>query len=95
MDIDQWHELIKQVGKENDYVFESKDLYIDRHHAVAYYTNVNKDTGYIEISEWQPCEKEQGTWEKGRAVYSLRSLNDVIQFCNILVSGQGIRAKRR
>jgi len=88
-------DMIKYVAREQGYKISNAngtgskfDLYINRHHGVAF--RVLQATEYIQIHQW-----EDNTNEYGRAVYSIRSHSDAIQFCNILIASASIRAKRK
>ncbi|MCE7600096.1 hypothetical protein [Vibrio fluvialis] len=88
--------LIEEVASKNHYCFEKSDsnfweVYIDRSHGVAYGLNFNS-TGYIEVRNWEG--EQYGEGQYGRAIYSLRDMNDVAIFCNLLISGYELRAKR-
>ncbi|MBU9312908.1 hypothetical protein [Burkholderia multivorans] len=88
-------DMIKYVAKEQGFKISDMngssskfDLYINRHHGVAF--RVSQPSDYIQVHQW-----EDNTSEYGRAVYSIRSHSDAIQFCNILIASAGIRAKRK
>ena len=89
--------LIKKIAEEQGYDVEGSDkqfyVQIDRWNAVAYKIQENR-VGYLQVHQWEEdSEDENGYY--GRAVYSLRNITDVVQFCNILLASASIRAKRK
>ena len=89
--------LIKRIAEEQGYNVEGSDkqfyVQIDRWNAVAYKIQKNR-VGYLQVHQWEEdSENENGRY--GRAVYSLRNVTDVLQFCNILLESASIRAKRK
>jgi len=89
--------LIKEIGDEQGYEIDgtgnSFEIYLDKWNAVHFSISENT-AGYLHVNQWEASpENEDGGF--GRAVYSLRSASDVVQFCNILISSAALRAKRR
>jgi hypothetical protein len=89
-------ELIENIAKEHNYHMEQIEsnfweAYIDRDHGIAYGISCNQ-SGYINIRHWEG--KQYGDGQYGRSIYSLRTIKDVVKFCNIMVSSEEIRAKR-
>ena len=84
--------IIKEVALEQTYQVvdegNSKFIYLANWHGVAFEIKENS-SGYLQVHQWEENEKY------GRAVYSLRSVSDVIHFCSILISSSNIRAKRQ
>lgn len=96
MNIQDYVQIIKSVAKENNLTAEGteKEFSIDvnKFHHVAYLVKENS-SGYLQIHQWENVNNsETGEW--GRAVYSLRSISDVIQFCSILLISTQIYARR-
>ena len=95
---EQWCKIIQDVANEQNYEIENPDyrkfqIFIDRWNAVAFQVFNNTSSGYIEVSQWEGESEEDAGY--GRGVYSLRSMSDVIEFCNILIASANIRARRR
>lgn len=89
--------IIKMVAKEQNYNVNEENtkiqIYLDGWHTVAFEIRENS-TGYLQVHPWESVdENDDGRY--GRAVYSLRSVSDVIQFCSIIISSSNIRAKRK
>lgn len=94
MDLELALDLIKTVGKENGYVIDSEssnhfEIYKDKWHGSAYWVQINS-SGYIGVNPW---ESKKESYD--RALYSLRSMSDVVHFCSILIQSEELRAKRR
>ena len=94
----EWLNLIKEVAKEQDFEIDGENnkttckVFIDRWNAVAYLLKINS-TGFIQAQQWESSNAtDAGAY--GRAVYSIRSFSDCVQFCAILIASAGIRAKR-
>ncbi len=85
--------IIKGVAKEQDYLVEGDEIYIDRYNSVAFSIHEN-DSEYIQVHQWEYTD-DNGGGRYGRAVYSLRNISDVIQFCSIMIASANIRAKRK
>ena len=89
--------IINMVAEEQNYnvkeVNTKTQLYLDGWHTVAFEIRENS-TGYLQAHPWESVD-ENGDGRYGRAVYSLRSVSDVIQFCSIIISSSKIRAKRK
>jgi hypothetical protein len=85
--------VIKAIAKELGYEVTAgaRDFEITSSlwHSVAFRIFVQQ--GYIAVSPWE----DKGSGSYGRAIYSLRSMEDVMQFCQILICSSSIRAKRR
>ena len=96
MQIQDYIKIIKTVAKENELVVDGSEkefsIDVNKYHHVAYLVKENS-SGYLQVHQWENVnENESGEW--GRAVYSLRSISDVIQFCSILLSSTQIYARR-
>lgn len=96
MTIDEYVQIIKNVAGENDLVVEGTQneftIDVNKYHHVAYLVKINS-SGYLQVHQWENAnENANGEW--GRAVYSLRSLSDVINFCSILLISTQIYARR-
>lgn len=90
--------LIKQVAEEQGYEIDGGEkrffIYIDKWNSVAYKINENR-AGYLQVHQWEEGTEKDENGVYGRAVYSLRNVTDVVQFCNILLASSALRAKRR
>jgi hypothetical protein len=97
MDFDKLVEIIKEVANEQGYEMTDGDkkfqVYIDKYNAVAFEVWANSSSGYIQIHQWEGGDTET-SGKYGRAVYSLRSYSDVVQFCGVMMSSATIRARR-
>jgi len=97
MNIDNFKEIIKEVSEENGFVTHSEKnsefiIDVDKYHSVSFLVKENS-SGYLQVHQWESMnESEEGEW--GRAVYSLRTISDVIQFCSIVLSSSRIYARR-
>ncbi len=96
MDVKQYVDIIKTIAEENDLEVDGSDnefsIDVNKFHHVAYLVKKNS-SGYLQIHQWENAnESENGEW--GRAVYSLRCLSDIIQFCTILLCSTNIYARR-
>ncbi|ODS04727.1 hypothetical protein [Vibrio scophthalmi] len=96
MQLDKALLLIKTVAQENNYQFEKGEgnfweLYINRNHGVSYGLTCSS-SDYIEVCHWEG--EQYGDGEYGRAIYSLRCMSDVVRFCNMIICGEELRAKR-
>ena len=85
--------LIADVAKQNHYSVKKEglnqlDIEDDRWYGQAFHVGHRSDSGYIEVFRWE-------TNEEYRTVFSLRNLNDVIRFCNMLIHSEELRAKRK
>jgi len=85
-------EIIKQLAVEQNYVVEGNEIHLDKYNAVAYSIQIN-NAGYIQVHQWEYTD-ENGSGRYGRAVYSIRSISDAIQFCNVLMASAALRARR-
>lgn len=87
-------ELIKAVAIERGYKVTAQDknfeIYTESVNKIAFQVLVASSSGYIQIHLW-----DEGANDYGHAVYSLRELSDVIQFCNIMISSLSISARRQ
>ena len=94
----EWLSLIEKVAKEQDFEIrgkgDNKEIYIDKHHAVAFELKINR-VGFLQAHQWESAPSEDTEGRYGRAVYSIRSYSDVVQFCLILLASSNLRAKRR
>lgn len=94
----QWITTIKEVASEQAFTIEGTKnkttctIYIDKWHAVAFQLKINS-AGFIQAHQWE-CDKDGEGSRYGRAVYSIRSYSDCIQFCSILMASASIRAGR-
>jgi hypothetical protein len=94
--INDYVEIIKQVAIENDLIVEGTEnefsIDVNKYHHVAYLVKINS-SGYLQIHQWENAnDSSEGEW--GRAVYSLRCLSDIIQFCSIVLMSTQIYARR-
>ncbi len=89
-----WIRFIKEVAQENGfYLSPGKDYFEiskEQKHS-AYFHIRNNPSGYLEVCMWEG-DDQNGNW--GRAIYSLRTTGEVVEFCNILISSAHLRAKR-
>ena len=94
MENEKQKELIKEVAKEHGYQIDGGEtvfeIYTDQWHSVAFQIKENS-AGYLQVHQW---EEDDDDGQYGRAIYSLRTLSDVIRFCHILISSLNLRAKR-
>ncbi|WP_392552939.1 hypothetical protein RHO14_03480 [Orbus wheelerorum] len=90
--------IIKDVATAQNYEITGSDkefdVCIERWNAVSFLIREN-GSGYLEVHQWEPIPGIKSHGQYGRAVYSLRSVSDVIQFCSIMISSSAIRAKRK
>ncbi|MDO8698012.1 MAG: hypothetical protein Q7J74_12965 [Pseudomonas sp.] len=90
-------DIIKAAAEEHEYEIVGSDkkfsIFIDRYNAVAFEIWDNT-AGYIQVHQWEGGDDES-SGQYGRAVYSLRSVSDVVKFCNIMIASSEIRARRR
>ncbi|HJW02763.1 MAG TPA: hypothetical protein VJ548_05730 [Azospira sp.] len=84
--------IIKQVATEQGYEVQGTEIYLDKYNAVAYSIQEN-NSGYIQVHQWE-YTNEEGIGRYGRAVYSIRSISDAIQFCSVLIASATLRARR-
>jgi hypothetical protein len=85
--------IIKNFAEEVGYSIEeigenSMQVHLDKFHAVDFEVKANS-SGYIQCKEW-----DENREEYNRAIYSIRSVSDVVRFCIILENSEIIRAKR-
>ena len=98
MTAETWFQTIKQVATEQNFEIKGESnkttcsIYIDKWHAVAYNLKIN-GMGYIQAHQWE-CDKDGTNGRYGRAVYSIRSDSDCVQFCSVLIASFSIRAGR-
>ena len=85
-------EIIKQVAMEQGYTVENNEIHLDKYNAVAYSIHEN-NSGYFQVHQWE-YTNDEGEGRYGRAVYSIRSLSDAIQFCTVLIASAALRARR-
>lgn len=93
MDLQNSFRIIKEVAEENGYLIEIRsdecyEIHLGVHHGVDFLVESNS-SGYIQCGQWD----ENGE-RYSRAVYSIRTTTDVIQFCSILINSAQIRARR-
>lgn len=93
-----WLNLIKEVAQEQEFEIDGENnkttckVFIDRWNAVAFQLRIS-GAGFIQAHQWESdSATEDGNY--GRAVYSIRSFSDCVQFCAILIASAGIRARR-
>lgn len=95
MDINKLKEIIKESAKENNYHIDGGEttfqIYKDQYHSVAFKI-IENNAGYLQVHQWEETDDEDGDY--GRAIYSLRNLSDVVEFCNIMISSVKIMARR-
>jgi len=96
MGTDDFKKIIKLVSAENGFDTEGDGksfiIDVDKYHSVAFQIRENS-SGYLQVHQWEgENESENGEW--GRAVYSIRNISDVIQFCSIILSSSKIYARR-
>ena len=100
MNQEKWIDIITSVAEEIGYSFDHQDranpktiyIFSDLWH-VNYY-QLERTQGSIQIKQWQESNDQNKEGNYSRDIYSLRSIGDVIAFCQILISGNLIRAKR-
>ncbi len=102
MDIKLAKKLIRTVGSECGYTVSGKpsdnsfDVYFDRNrHGVAFQIKHSthpkaEKNGWLQVHHY---EGEPEEW--GVALHSLRSIGDVVGFCQVLISFEKIKAKRK
>jgi hypothetical protein len=90
MNIELGIKTIREVAIENNFKTTvgttNFEIYKDRVHSESFKIKKNSH-GYIQVHEWE--EKDYG-----RCIYSLRTFNDIINFCNIMITSTNIRAGR-
>ncbi len=88
--------IIKMIAEDNGYnVSQGRKLFtveMDKWHTVGFRIVETAD-GYIIVHQWEESDKE-GSGKYGRAIYSLRDISDVVNFCDVLIKSPVIRAKR-
>ena len=88
-----WTKVIKEVAEQNEFSYTEGDSYYriksnrDLHHSIGFQIDTSR-SGFLEVSELD----DEG--ECMRAVFSIRTTSDVVQFCNILICSEIIRARR-
>jgi hypothetical protein len=70
----------------------SLSIYVDARHAAAFHIKLNS-ANYLQVHQWEDAAND-GEGDYGRAVYSLRSYSDVVEFCNVLMASARLRARR-
>lgn len=97
MDIEQVFDFIESVAEDCGYSCYrwSTLLEIDHSawHSVAYKIKKNS-SGYLQVHPWENMD-DNGNYEYGRAIYSLRTMSDVAKFCALLVQSNEMRAKKK
>ena len=86
--------LIKEVAKENKFIVKGQDTNFEIYKDLAYsmaFRLFKNNQGYLQAHVWEGEEKDG---EYGYASYSIRSATDAVNFCQILLLGDSIRAKR-
>jgi hypothetical protein len=92
--------LIEDVAGENEYVCERFErglrFYFDREVFAQHYTveayKSDHDATWLKVSV---AAKQDASEDNGATVYSLRSVSDVVKFCQTLIIANEIKAKRR
>mgnify|MGYP000267585855 CR=1 FL=1 len=96
MDIGDYGTIIKEVSEESGFSVDgnvnSFMIDVDRYHSVAYYVQQN-NSGYLQVHQWE-YNNTTGDGDWGRAIYSLRSLSDVVSFCSIILISSQLYARR-
>jgi hypothetical protein len=85
--------LIKWVASEQKFKIEAHsdtEFEIRKNRVNSVRFKVYKNTEYIQIHQW-----EDSGAKYGKAVYSIREYSDAIQFCNILIASENLRARRK
>lgn len=102
LDRDLAKKLIRAVGNEFKYEVSGKhsdaefDVYLDREkHGIAFQIRHSthpsaQDGGWLQVHHF---EGEPATW--GPALHSLRSIGDVVAFCQTLITFSQIKSKRQ
>ncbi len=97
IDLGETIDLIKKVAEEQGYTITDGDfmfeVYFDTYHSVAFQISANKNSGYIEVKQWEEGDGYEAS-KFGRCVYSIRTYSGAIHFCNILMASVEIRAKK-
>ncbi len=93
MDVDLGIELIKNIGKENDFKIEGSkyDFAVFKEKAHSESFKIKKDSngnGDLLVYQW-----EKNGYSK-HCIYALRSLSDVVKFSNVLIASSDIRGGR-
>lgn len=90
MDMELGISMIKEVAIENDFKVtdgnSSFEIYKDRVHPESFRVQKKNDDLLIYQLENEDFGKN--------CIYSLRSLNDIVKFCNVLISSTDIRGGR-
>jgi len=97
MNLQSQFNFVREFAKENEFEVtkgrKQFEIWDDRFHAAAFKVKIN-NAGYIEVHQWEGSPRSRrARW--GRAVYSTRSVSDVVNFCNIILASRSLRAKRR
>ncbi len=90
MNVELGIQTIREVANNNKFKTtdgeKNFEIYKDRVHSESFKIKINSH-GYIQVHEWEDENY-------GRCIYSLRTFNDIINFCNILITSTNIRAGR-
>ncbi|PHR58997.1 MAG: hypothetical protein COA44_02280 [Arcobacter sp.] len=90
MDIELGIIIIKEVARENGFKItdgtSSFQIFKDRVHPESF--KVQKKNDDLLIYQWE--DEDYGK----NCIYSLRSLNDIVKFCNVLIASTDIRGGR-
>lgn len=93
---EKWLYVIREVAKEQDYQVEetttSLTIYVDHYHAAAFQVKLSS-AEYLQVHQWE-CDAEGRESRYGRAVYSIRSYTDAVEFCSVLLASARLRARR-
>ncbi|GEM_PF-4366635 len=84
--------IIKEIAKENDYNISGEGFSFEIYKSTLRPKSfkVRKKDSDLLVYQWEDENGEYGT----NAIYSLRSLNDVIKFATLLSIGTEIRSGR-
>lgn len=93
VDLNKAFWIIRHFAEEVGYSVEklndtSYQLHLNKFHGVDFDVTANS-SGYIQCKQW-----DENREEYNRAVYSIRSIPDVVRFCLILENSEKLRAKR-
>lgn len=91
-----WMDFIEKVATDQNWKVDRTKtilrIYDDNYHATAFLIKTNR-VGYLQVHAWETSHPKKDLY--GRAIYSIRKESDVVEFCNILIASNSIRAMRR
>lgn len=92
MNVEIGTQIIKNVAMENEYHLTDGESSFEIFKSTLRpkYLKIKKKDNDLLIYQWEDEKEDYST----NSVYSLRSLNDVIKFCNILSISTEIRSGR-